>query len=65
MVQRIESQNKQTKPVQVTFTTKRIICPQVTINSKQIPVQTEVKCLGLYLDQNRRDRNTSKQSVRS
>jgi hypothetical protein len=33
------------------FTTKRITCPQVTINNMQIPVQTEVKYLGLYLDQ--------------
>jgi hypothetical protein len=36
--------------VQVTFTTKRITCPQVTINNMQIPVQTEVKYLGSYLD---------------
>jgi hypothetical protein len=36
--------------VQVTFTTKHIICPQV-INGIKIPVQTEVKYLGLYLDQ--------------
>jgi hypothetical protein len=37
--------------VQVTFTTKRITCPQVTINNMQIPVQTEVKYLGVCLDQ--------------
>jgi hypothetical protein len=42
----------QTKSVQVTFTTKHINCPQVTINNMQIPVQTEVKYLGLYLDHN-------------
>jgi hypothetical protein len=41
----------QTKSVQVTFTTKHIICQQVTINNMQIPVQTELKYLGLYLDQ--------------
>jgi hypothetical protein len=41
----------QTKSVLVTFTNKRIICPQVIINNTQIPVQTEVKYLGLYLDQ--------------
>jgi hypothetical protein len=37
--------------VQVTFITRRIKCPQVNINSIQIPVQTEAKYLGLYLDQ--------------
>jgi hypothetical protein len=31
----------------VTFTTKCITCPQVTINNIQIPVQTKVKYLGL------------------
>jgi hypothetical protein len=37
--------------VQVTFTARRINCPQVNINSIKIPVQTEAKYLGLYLDQ--------------
>jgi hypothetical protein len=37
--------------VQVTFTTKRIIYLQISINNMQIPVQTEVQYLGLYLDQ--------------
>jgi hypothetical protein len=40
----------QTKSSQITFTTKRTNCP-VTINNIQIPIQTEVKYLGLYLDQ--------------
>jgi hypothetical protein len=34
-----------------TFKTKRTNCPPATINNIQIPVQTEVKYLGLYLDQ--------------
>jgi hypothetical protein len=42
----------QTKSVQVTLTTKCVTCPQVTINNIQIPVQTEVKYLGLYLTKN-------------
>jgi hypothetical protein len=41
----------QTKSVQVTFTTRRINCPQVNINNIKIPVKTEAKYLGLYLDQ--------------
>jgi hypothetical protein len=40
-----------TKSVQITFTTKRSGCPQVNINNRPIPVQTEVKYLGLYLDE--------------
>jgi hypothetical protein len=40
-----------TKSSQITFTTKRTNCPPVTINNIQIPVQKEVKYLGLYLDQ--------------
>jgi hypothetical protein len=40
----------QTKSVQVTFTTRLINCLQVNINSINIPVQTEAKCLGLYID---------------
>ena len=42
---------KETKSVHVTFTNRRIDCPIVTINGTQLPVQTEVKCLGLLLDQ--------------
>jgi hypothetical protein len=34
-----------------TFTTKGTNCAPATINNIQIPVQTEVKYLGLYLDQ--------------
>jgi hypothetical protein len=41
----------QTKSSQITFTTKRTNYPPSTINNIQIPVQTEVKYLGLYLDQ--------------
>jgi hypothetical protein len=41
----------QTKSSQITFTTKRTNCPPSTINNIQIPVQAEVKYLGLYLDQ--------------
>jgi hypothetical protein len=41
----------QIKPSQITFTTKHMNCPPVTINNIQIPVQKEVKYLGLYLDQ--------------
>jgi hypothetical protein len=40
-----------TKSSQITFTTKHTNCPPSTINNIQIPVQTEVKYLGLYLDQ--------------
>lgn len=41
----------ESKSVQVTFTTRKIICPKVTIYNTQIPVETEVKYLGLHLDQ--------------
>jgi hypothetical protein len=41
----------QTKSSKITFTTKRTNCQPVTINNIQIPVQKEVKYLGLYLDQ--------------
>jgi hypothetical protein len=41
----------QTKSVHITFTTRRIICPQVSINNTPIPVKNEVKYLGLHLDQ--------------
>jgi hypothetical protein len=41
----------QTKSSQLTFTTKRTNCPPAAINNIQIPVQTEVKYLGLYLEQ--------------
>ena len=36
----------------VTFTNRRIDYPIVKINGTQLPVQTEVKYLGLLLDQN-------------
>jgi hypothetical protein len=40
----------QAKSVQTTFTTRKITCPQVSIQNKPIPVQSEVKHLGLHLD---------------
>jgi hypothetical protein len=40
-----------TESVQATFTTRRINFPQVSISNIKIPVQTETKYLGLYLDQ--------------
>ena len=39
------------KSVQVTFTTRKNICPPLTFNNAPIPVSTEVKYLGLHLDQ--------------
>ncbi|PNF30905.1 hypothetical protein B7P43_G03641 [Cryptotermes secundus] len=39
------------KSVQITFTNRRTTCPQITINNSNIPINTEVKYLGLYLDQ--------------
>jgi hypothetical protein len=41
----------QAKSSQISFTTKYMNCPPVTINNIQIPVQKEVKYLGIYLDQ--------------
>jgi hypothetical protein len=41
----------QAKSVHVMFTTTRAICPQVTTNNAPIPMQTDVKYLGLHLDQ--------------
>jgi hypothetical protein len=41
----------QRKSSQMTITTKRMNCPPVTVNNIQIPVQREVKYLGLYPDQ--------------
>jgi hypothetical protein len=49
MVQQIESQNKPDKVSASYFHHETyIICPQVTINNIQIPVQTQVKYLVLY-----------------
>jgi hypothetical protein len=39
------------KSVQITFATKRSVCPQITVNNAPIPVQSEVEYLGLHLDQ--------------
>jgi hypothetical protein len=38
------------KSTQITFTTRRTICPQVSINNSPIPIKQEVKYLGLHLD---------------
>jgi hypothetical protein len=38
------------KSSQITFTTRRAICPQVSINNFPIPIKQEVKYLGLHLD---------------
>ncbi|PNF13746.1 hypothetical protein B7P43_G14088 [Cryptotermes secundus] len=40
----------QNKSVHITFT-RRIVCPQVSINNIPIPVKNELKYLGLHLDQ--------------
>jgi hypothetical protein len=40
------------KFTQITFTTRRALCPQENINNVPIPIHTEVKYLGLHLDQN-------------
>jgi hypothetical protein len=40
-----------TKSVHITFTTRSGTCPQVNISINLIPVKTEVKYLGLYLDE--------------
>jgi hypothetical protein len=39
------------KSSQITFTTRRTICPQVSINNFPFPIKQEVKYLGLHLDQ--------------
>ena len=41
----------QAKSIHVTFITKRTLCPPVAMNNVLIPIQTEVKYLGLHLDQ--------------
>jgi len=40
-----------TKSAQVTFTTRRDICPPVNLHNIHIPVKKEVKYLGLHLDE--------------
>jgi len=40
-----------TKTAQVTFTTRRDICPPVNLHNTHIPVKKEVKYLGLHLDE--------------
>jgi hypothetical protein len=41
----------QEKCSHVTFTTTRAVCPHVTMNDVQIPARTNVKYLGLHLEQ--------------
>jgi hypothetical protein len=41
----------QLKSTQITFTKKRGICVHKNINNIPIPIKTEVKYLGLHLDQ--------------
>jgi hypothetical protein len=38
------------KSTQITFTTGRTVCPQVSINNFPIPIKKGVKYLGLHLD---------------
>jgi hypothetical protein len=38
------------KSSQIIFTTRRTVCPQVSINNFPIPIKQEVKYLGLHLD---------------
>jgi hypothetical protein len=38
------------KSTQITFTTRRTVCPQVSINKFSLPIKQEVKYLGLHLD---------------
>ena len=40
-----------TKSAQVTFTTRRGICPPVNLHNTPIPVKKEVKYLGFHLDE--------------
>lgn len=55
------------KSAQITFTTRRSNCPQVTLNNTPIPIKTEVKYLGLHLDQKltRRRSPSKKSSIKS
>ena len=50
MVRHMENQNQPAKSAHVTFTTKRALCPPVTMNNVPIPMQSD-KYLGLHLDQ--------------
>jgi hypothetical protein len=38
------------KSTLITFTTRRSVCPQVSINNFPIPIKQEIKYLGLHLD---------------
>jgi hypothetical protein len=51
MVWQIENQNQSGKSAHVTFTIRRTLCPRVTMNNILIPMQTDIKYLGLQLDQ--------------
>jgi hypothetical protein len=41
----------QEKSSHMTFTTTQAVCPRVTMNDVQLPVRTNVKYLGLHMDQ--------------
>ena len=53
----------QAKSVQVTFTTRKNTCPQLTFNNTPIPVVTEVKYLGLIWINDSLGTHTSKRNV--
>jgi hypothetical protein len=38
------------KSTQITFTTRRAVCPQVSINNVPIPIKQELKYLGPHID---------------
>jgi len=40
-----------TRTAQVTFTTRRDICPPVNLHNTHIPVKKEIKYLGFHLDE--------------
>lgn len=38
------------KSTQITFTNRRLVCPQTRLNNIPIPMKTEIKYLGMHLD---------------
>jgi hypothetical protein len=48
---KMEIQGTPVKSTQITFTTRRALCPLVNINNVPILIKMEVKYLGLHLDQ--------------
>lgn len=49
-LQRWRIKVNQSKSAQINFTTRHVICPQVTLNNQSIPVDNDVKYLGMHLD---------------